>query len=320
MDNESLGSVDLVVGIDVRDYEKQLTASTAPTARVKLLVKPDCDFVEIGFAEINISKWSMDYCRMQPCSIRALGDTTLGVPELTRLCKEQIAKDPKLQAKIKERNAKIGKRHDEVWASGRRTRAKDWDARPMTWRAWRSKCGMSIKNEDWVLAANNLKHRRAQALGLRQALPASGRRTRHLDADRHVDRRRARAQGAQAHRGGHPARRRPDVRCRRALVRGQERNPDADRDAQQPRLLQRLGAPDPHGAAARHRGAKAHIGMDLFGPEPDFGALARSMGCGAKARSTIPRTLARRSSARWRWSSPASRPCSMSSPSANGER
>jgi acetolactate synthase-1/2/3 large subunit len=25
--------------------------------------------------------------------------------------------------------------------------------------------------------------------------------------------------------------------------------------------------------------AKAHIGMDLFGPEPDFAALARSMGC-----------------------------------------
>jgi acetolactate synthase-1/2/3 large subunit len=32
---------------------------------------------------------------------------------------------------------------------------------------------------------------------------------------------------------------------------------------------------------ARQRGTdvnKAHIGMDLFGPEPDFGALARSMG------------------------------------------
>ena len=25
--------------------------------------------------------------------------------------------------------------------------------------------------------------------------------------------------------------------------------------------------------------AKAHIGMDLSGPEPDFGALARAMGC-----------------------------------------
>ena len=33
---------------------------------------------------------------------------------------------------------------------------------------------------------------------------------------------------------------------------------------------------------ARLRGtdeAKAHIGMDMFGPEPDFAALARSMGC-----------------------------------------
>ena len=32
---------------------------------------------------------------------------------------------------------------------------------------------------------------------------------------------------------------------------------------------------------ARLRGTdekNAHIGMDLFGPEPDFGALARSMG------------------------------------------
>ena len=33
---------------------------------------------------------------------------------------------------------------------------------------------------------------------------------------------------------------------------------------------------------ARLRGtdeSKAHIGMDIFGPAPDFGALARSMGC-----------------------------------------
>ena len=33
---------------------------------------------------------------------------------------------------------------------------------------------------------------------------------------------------------------------------------------------------------ARLRGtdeAKAHIGMDLFGPEPDFAGLAKSMGC-----------------------------------------
>jgi len=40
---------------------------------------------------------------------------------------------------------------------------------------------------------------------------------------------------------------------RRALGRRQIPDSDARRDAQQPRLLQRLGAPDPHGQAARHR-------------------------------------------------------------------
>ncbi|HEX2255092.1 MAG TPA: thiamine pyrophosphate-dependent enzyme [Afifellaceae bacterium] len=42
---------------------------------------------------------------------------------------------------------------------------------------------------------------------------------------------------------------------------------------------------------ARLRGtdeAKAHIGMDLYGPEPDFGALARSMGCWGEGPITDP--------------------------------
>jgi acetolactate synthase-1/2/3 large subunit len=42
---------------------------------------------------------------------------------------------------------------------------------------------------------------------------------------------------------------------------------------------------------ARQRGtdeAKAHIGMDLFGPEPDFAGLARSMGVWAEGPITDP--------------------------------
>jgi acetolactate synthase I/II/III large subunit len=46
---------------------------------------------------------------------------------------------------------------------------------------------------------------------------------------------------------------------------------------------------------ARVRGtdeAKAHIGMDLYGPEPDFGALARSMGCWGEGPITDPDEVA----------------------------
>jgi acetolactate synthase-1/2/3 large subunit len=58
LDPASLSQVDLVVGMDVRDYENQLTKTNSTSRSRDLLVKEDCEFVEIGFAEIGISKWS----------------------------------------------------------------------------------------------------------------------------------------------------------------------------------------------------------------------------------------------------------------------
>src|SRR6185312_9279179 len=115
MDKASLKHTDLVVGLDVQDWEKQLTEIDNATRTRERLTPASCDFVEIGFGEINISKWAFDYCRMQPCSIRALGDTALGIPQLTRLCKERVAREGKLASRIAERKAAIAKRHDEVW-------------------------------------------------------------------------------------------------------------------------------------------------------------------------------------------------------------
>jgi acetolactate synthase-1/2/3 large subunit len=86
LDKGSLRHTDLVLGLDVRDWEKSLTELNSTTRTLETLVPESCDFAEIGFGEVGISKWSMDYCRMQPVSVRALGDTALGIPELTRIC------------------------------------------------------------------------------------------------------------------------------------------------------------------------------------------------------------------------------------------
>src|SRR5262249_17796353 len=88
LDKASLRHTDRIGGLDDKDGEKQLTELNTPRRTREPLTPLSCDFVEIGFGEINISKWAFDYCRMQPCSIRALGDTALGIPALTRACKE----------------------------------------------------------------------------------------------------------------------------------------------------------------------------------------------------------------------------------------
>src|SRR5262249_43669239 len=88
---------------------------------------------------------------------RALGDTTIAMPELTRICKERIAKDGALKKKIEDRKVAIGKRHDEVWAKWQQEAKKDWDASPITFSRLALEVWDVIKNEDWVLTANNLK-------------------------------------------------------------------------------------------------------------------------------------------------------------------
>src|ERR1700726_3888513 len=60
---------------------------------------------------------------------------------------------------------------------------------------------------------------------------------------------------------------------------------------------------------ARTRGtdlSRAHIGMDLFGPAPDFAGLARSMGWWAEGPSRTPTISNRRLSGRSRRSRMAS--------------
>src|SRR5436190_5005538 len=128
MDKASLKHTDLVVGLDCKDWEKQLTELNSAARTLEPLTAPNCDFVEIGFAEVGISKWAMDYCRMQPCSVRALGDTALGIPALIEACKRRIGADSKLQKKIADRKLAIGKRHDQVWAKWQEDARRDSDA------------------------------------------------------------------------------------------------------------------------------------------------------------------------------------------------
>jgi acetolactate synthase-1/2/3 large subunit len=279
MDKASLKHTDLIVGLDVQDWEKQLTELNNAKRIRETLTPPHCDFVEIGFAEINISKWSMDYCRMQPCSIRALGDTAIGIPELTRLCRERIAGDAKLQKKIADRKVAIGKRHDQVWAQWQEDGRKNWDASPITFSRLAMEVWEVIKDEDWVLTANNLKHQVRK----------------HWDFDRPY-----RTPGVElgtstqigislgvalAHRdkGRVVVNIQPDgdlmfdagalwvaAKYQIPMLIVMHNNRAYYNDwAHQIRMAKLRGTDE----------AKAHIGMDLFGPEPDFATLAKSMGC-----------------------------------------
>src|SRR5208283_3886380 len=115
-----------------------------------------CDMIEIGFGEINLSKWSMDYGRMPPCSLRVLGDTLTAIPELTRLCRERIAQDPSLAKTVAARTETIATKHDDLFKKWAAAAKQDWDGLPITLPRLASEMWEVIKSEDWVLTACTL--------------------------------------------------------------------------------------------------------------------------------------------------------------------
>ncbi|HVY56633.1 MAG TPA: thiamine pyrophosphate-binding protein [Xanthobacteraceae bacterium] len=157
MDKRVFRDADLILTLDVRDWEKSTHIIERTKRETVPLYPATCEMIELGFGDIGLSKWSMDYTRMPNSSLRVLGDTATAIPELTRLLRERIAAKPALAETIRARAAAVGKRHDELFRKWEEESRKDWDGRPITLPRLAHEMWDVIKNEDWVLTACTLQ-------------------------------------------------------------------------------------------------------------------------------------------------------------------
>jgi acetolactate synthase-1/2/3 large subunit len=234
----------------------------------------------------------MDYTRMPACSLRVLGDTATAIPQLMEMCRQRIANDPRLAARVKARAGAVRAKHDSLFASWAEQTKADWDGVPITLPRLASEIWDVIRHEDWVLTANTLQdwayklwdfdqpyRHPGQALGTGTQIGIS------LGV-------------ALAHRGSG-----------RLVV---DIQPDGD-------LLFDTGALwsaaknnipllvvmynnrayyndwEHQIHVAQHRGTpveRAYIAQDIAGPEPDFAALAKSMGWYAEGPIEKPADIA----------------------------
>ena len=105
-----------------------------------------CKWIDIGFGDLEISSWAMDYQRLAHADLRILADTTIAIPALTKLLKGRVTKKDAWFAELR------SKAHAQ-WE----TEAKqDWDASPITLPRLATEVWNAIKSEDWVLTAGTL--------------------------------------------------------------------------------------------------------------------------------------------------------------------
>jgi acetolactate synthase-1/2/3 large subunit len=157
MHADAFKGADLVMALDVIDWTKGSHKPNWETREVETITTPECKWIDIGFADIEISKWATDYNKHHNWDMRILADTANAIPALTEACVARIKDDDKLAARIVERTKDVGEKHTAQWDKWQEQVKDTWDQMPMHEARMATEVWEAIKNEDWVLTAGTLK-------------------------------------------------------------------------------------------------------------------------------------------------------------------
>lgn len=292
MDKSMFKDADVVLCVDVRDWEKPTTTLASATRELVTLTPPGCTWIDIGFGDLNLSAWAMDYQRLLYADQRIVADTLVAVPELTRQLKERVAADPALAARIAQRSAVVGRRHADLRATWAQQAREDHDASPITLPRLASEVWEQIRDEDWVLTAGTLQdwtrklwnfdqpHRHAgkslgtaTQFGISLGVALAHRDQGRLVVDMQPDGDLMFDAGAMWVAAKHRIPMLVVMYNNRAYFNDWEH---------QIRMAKKRGTPVD----------RAYIGMDLDDPAPDFASMARSMGWYAEGPIERPQDVA----------------------------
>jgi len=282
---------DLVICLDTRDWERPTTELVSATRQVTSIVPATAKWIDIGFGDLGLSSWTFDYQRLHHAQLQILADTTIAIPEITRLLDARMADDPTLREGIRARRFDTAARSRalrEKWAQEAKV---DWDASPITLPRLASEVWSAIKDEDWVLTAGTLENwarklwdfdepyrhpgrslGTATQFGISMGVALAHREAKRLVVDLQPDGDLMFDAGAMWVAAKHRIPMLVVMHNNRAYYNDWEH---------QIRMAKLRGTPL----------ERAHIGMDLDDPAPDFAAMAKSMGWYAEGPFVSPEGL-----------------------------
>lgn len=151
--SDILREADLIVALDVRDLYDTFVEIDQETGVHTPIVSRKAKIVDIGFGDLEISKWSHDYQRIQEVDLQVLGDTRAILPLLVEYCQGLLRGKETL---IRQRSSHHGRRHTSLRQEWMEEAKKSWDKKPISTARLAYEIWQAIKDEDWVLTANTL--------------------------------------------------------------------------------------------------------------------------------------------------------------------
>jgi len=147
---------DVVLGLDVLDLYGSMTTIDRTTRESVQVTTPSVKVIDIAMRDMLVRSWAADYQPLQAVDVPITADTSVAVPELTKLCRQRMANDASIKARGEARFNEISKIHDQSRARWLEQARATSDQKEISVAFLAHELGEVIKNEDWVLVNGNL--------------------------------------------------------------------------------------------------------------------------------------------------------------------
>jgi benzoylformate decarboxylase/acetolactate synthase-1/2/3 large subunit len=151
---EALAEADVVLLLDVKDRSKPLNNVEQISRRILPLTAPDARVIDIGFNDLQVTAWIQDYGALQETDLQLTADTRAVLPQLLeRLRAELGGEDEARQAERERRRRELSDLHDQRWSSWAEHAARAADEQPVAPSQLAAAVWPAIRDHDWVLTA-----------------------------------------------------------------------------------------------------------------------------------------------------------------------
>jgi acetolactate synthase-1/2/3 large subunit len=152
---EILRQADVILALDVADLYGSLTTVSKQTRACEYITSPGVKLISISMHDMLVHAWAGDYQALQALDLPMSADTSVAVPELTRLCRELLGGDAKRKSGVEARQKELAEKHKSrraKWLADAQAKAPQKEI-STAWLAL--ELGEVIKKEDWVLVNGN---------------------------------------------------------------------------------------------------------------------------------------------------------------------
>ncbi len=153
-ESDAVADADVILLLDVKDASRFTMEVEQSTRNVRSRLAPGVRVIDIGFNELHTSSWSHHHGALPVTDIAITADTSVVLPQIIEQIQVLVAMDSPARAAEREaRRGALAELHEQRLADWAAEAEKRRDERPVSPPRLAAEVWEAIRNYDWVLTA-----------------------------------------------------------------------------------------------------------------------------------------------------------------------